>query len=108
MDARACFGRRPESRRALRCRFPALKVRGSLMKPRPTSELSPGWVPEAALRLRPLEREVLELTAGQLLSSRRAARRLGLSVRQVERRLARALRKLDRELRRTGATRSPQ
>jgi len=57
-----------------------------------------GEVRVAAATLRPLEREVLVLAAGERLSNEAIARRLGLSPRKVRRLLARALRKLDRAL----------
>lgn len=57
---------------------------------------------DRALRLRPVERVMIDLTLHDGQSPRVAARRLGLTLPELTRRLARALRKLDRELRRGG------
>ena len=54
----------------------------------------------AVIGLRPLEREVLALSAGERLSNEQIAERLGITASAVERLLARALRKLDRALER--------
>jgi RNA polymerase sigma factor (sigma-70 family) len=54
----------------------------------------------AAAKLRPLEREVLALSAGQGLTNAQIAARLEITVHAVERVLAEALYKLDRELER--------
>ena len=53
---------------------------------------------KAFSRLRPIERDVLALSAGERLSNEQISRRLGIGVRRVERLLASALRKFDRLL----------
>jgi RNA polymerase sigma factor (sigma-70 family) len=58
----------------------------------------PARLAEAAARLRPRERLVLELATRHGLSNPAIARRLGIAVSTAERTLARALRKLDRAL----------
>ena len=50
---------------------------------------------KAAAGLRPLERKVLALSAGERLSNEQIAERLGITSSAVQRVLARALRKLD-------------
>lgn len=65
-------------------------------RPEPTPER----IEQAAKGLRPDEREVLALSAGERLSYAEIAGRLGISSEEVERLLARALRKLDRALER--------
>jgi RNA polymerase sigma factor (sigma-70 family) len=58
---------------------------------------------EAAVsRLRPLERQVLLLSASEGLRTGELAARLGITPRAAERLLAKALRKLDRALERLG------
>ena len=52
----------------------------------------------AAMQLRPLEREVLWLAAGEHLANDAIARRLGIPAEQAERLLAEALRNLDRAI----------
>jgi len=54
----------------------------------------------AAARLRPLEREVLVLSARYGLRTDEIAERLGISSRRAERLLATAIRKFDRALER--------
>ena len=63
-------------------------------------ELSPERLEKAAKNLRPLEREVLILSAREQLSNAEIAQRLGLSADAAERLLGRALRRLDRALER--------
>ena len=63
-------------------------------------EPTPERIEQAAKGLRPDEREVLALSAGERLSYAEIAGRLGISSEEVERLLARALRKLDRALER--------
>lgn len=55
-------------------------------------------VRRAMRRLRPIERAVLTLSAGDGLSNGAVAERLGISAEAAERHLARALCKLDRAL----------
>ena len=55
---------------------------------------------KAVSRLRPIEREVLHLSAGDGLSNREIAARLGITAEAVERVLAMALCKFDRALER--------
>jgi RNA polymerase sigma factor (sigma-70 family) len=55
---------------------------------------------QAASSLRPIEREVLVLSARERLSSNEIAARLGITSSAVDRFLARALCKLDRALER--------
>jgi RNA polymerase sigma factor (sigma-70 family) len=57
-------------------------------------------IDKAAAKLRPLERQLLVLSAAEGLSNSEIAARLGTSLQSVERLLAAALRKLDRELER--------
>ena len=52
----------------------------------------------AVLQLRPLEREVLWLAAGEHLANDAIARRLGITIEQAERLLAAALGNLDRAM----------
>ena len=65
-------------------------------RPPPTLER----LEKAAVGLRPLEREVLILGAGEHLSNEQIAERLGITSSAAQRVLARALRKLDRALER--------
>ena len=65
-------------------------------RPEPTPER----LEEAAKCLRPLEREVLILSARERLSNGEIAERLGISPDAAERLLASALRRLDRALER--------
>ena len=55
---------------------------------------------KAASRLRPIERQVLVLSARERLSNGEIAARLGITAEAVERLLARALSRLDRALER--------
>jgi DNA-directed RNA polymerase specialized sigma24 family protein len=55
-------------------------------------------IQRAARRLRPIEREVLMLSAGEGLCNEAVAERLGISSAAAERLLALVLYKLDREL----------
>jgi RNA polymerase sigma factor (sigma-70 family) len=55
---------------------------------------------KAASSLRPIEREVLVLSARERLSNEEIAARLGVSVQAAERLLARAICRLDRALER--------
>lgn len=55
---------------------------------------------KAALSLRPIEREVLVLSARERLSNAEIAARLGITAQAAERLVARALCKLDRALER--------
>lgn len=55
---------------------------------------------QAVAKLRPLEREVLILGAGEGLRNDEIAERLGISPRRAERLLAKALRELDRAVER--------
>lgn len=57
---------------------------------------------KAAARLRPIEREVLVLSAREGLSNGEIAARLGITPEAAERLLARALCSLDRALERQG------
>ena len=57
-----------------------------------------GRIERAARKLRPIEREVLMLSAGEGLCNETVAERLGITSAAAERLLARALYKLDREL----------
>ncbi len=54
----------------------------------------------AVSRLRPIEREVLLLSAGEKLWNDEVAVRLGITTEEAERHLSSAIRKLGRELRR--------
>jgi len=63
-------------------------------------ELAPERLEKAASSLRPLEREVLILSAREQLSNTEIAERLGISPEEAERLLAGALRRLDRALER--------
>ena len=63
-------------------------------------ELTPERLENAAKRLRPLEREVLALSARERLSNDEIAARLELSSEAAERLLASALRRLARALER--------
>lgn len=63
-------------------------------------EPTPERIEQAAKGLRPDEREVLALSAGERLSCAEIGGRLGISSEKAERLLARALRKLDRALER--------
>ena len=65
-------------------------------RPPPASER----LEEAVSRLRPIEREVLLLSARERLSNEEVAARLGIEPAAAERFLAKALRKLDRAIER--------
>jgi RNA polymerase sigma factor (sigma-70 family) len=69
-----------------------------MARDRPT--VTPARIEEAASRLRPLEREVLVLSARERLSRDEIAARLQIAPEAAERLLARALCKLDRALER--------
>ena len=62
--------------------------------------VTPERLEKAAASLRPLEREVLILSAGEGLSNEDVAERLGMMTDAAERLLANALCKLDRALER--------
>ena len=62
--------------------------------------LTPERLEKAASRLRPIEREVLELSARERLANDEIAARLGITSRAAARILARALCRLDRALER--------
>jgi RNA polymerase sigma factor (sigma-70 family) len=62
--------------------------------------LTPERLEQAAARLRPIEREVLFLSARGGLSNDQIAEQLGIATEAAERLLAKALRKLDRALER--------
>ena len=64
--------------------------------------VTPEQVEKATARLRPLEREVLFLSARERLSNDEVAARLGITTKVAERLLANALCKLDRALERQG------
>jgi DNA-directed RNA polymerase specialized sigma24 family protein len=55
-------------------------------------------IQKAAAKLRPIEREVLYLSAAEKLFNYEVAERLGITTKQAERLLARALCKFDRAL----------
>ena len=57
-----------------------------------------GRIERAARKLRPIEREVLTLSAGEGLCNEAIGERLGISPAAAERLLAQALYKLDRAL----------
>lgn len=63
---------------------------------RPT--LTPERLEKAARRLRPIEREVLVLSAHERLSNDQIAGRLGIAPEEAERLLAKAIWRLDRAL----------
>lgn len=69
-----------------------------MARDRPPVELE--RLEKAAARLRPIEREVLVLSAGEGLSNDGLAARLGITPRAAERILARAICKVDRALER--------
>lgn len=69
-----------------------------MARDRPT--VTPERLEQAAARLRPLEREVLFLSARERLPNQEVAERLGITSEAAERLLAKALRKLDRALER--------
>lgn len=58
------------------------------------------WLRDAIAKLRPLERQVLLLSAGERLRSDEIAARLGITPKKARRLLARALCKVDRALER--------
>jgi len=62
--------------------------------------VTPERVEQAAKSLRPIEREVLVLSARERLSNYEIAQRLGIEPKEAERLLANALVKLDRALER--------
>jgi DNA-directed RNA polymerase specialized sigma24 family protein len=62
--------------------------------------VTPERLERAASRLRPMEREVLALSARERLSNGEIAVRLGITPRMAERLLARALCTLDRAIER--------
>lgn len=64
------------------------------------STVTPERVEQAAKCLRPIEREVLILSARERLSNDEIAVRLGIEPREAQRLLAKALLKLDRALER--------
>lgn len=70
------------------------------MNPADTFDPVPWADDDFAVRLRPSERLIVDLTVHDGQSPRVAARRLGLTLPQLTRRLTRALRKLNHELRR--------
>lgn len=69
-----------------------------MARDRPT--VTPERLEQAAARLRPLEHEVLFLSARDHLANDQIAEHLGISTEAAERLLAKALRKLDRALER--------
>ncbi len=68
--------------------------------PGPHEAINPERLAKAAGKLRPQEREVLLLSARELLSNDEIAIRLGITPEAASRLLAAALRKLDRALQR--------
>ena len=60
--------------------------------------VTPERIERAASRLRPIEQEVLILSARHRLSNDEIAGRLGITPQAAERLLARAIRRLDRAL----------
>ena len=69
-----------------------------MARDRPT--VTPERLERAAASLRPIEREVLFLSAREGLSNDQVAEQLGITTDTAERLLAKALRKLDRALER--------
>ncbi len=85
----ARFPRRPQP-------VPRILRRFSMTRDRPA--VTPERLEKAAKRLRPAEREVLVLSARELLSNDEIALRLGIEPREAQRLLAKALLRLDRAL----------
>lgn len=68
--------------------------------PRSSREVDLEWLESAASRLRPIEREVLFLSAREGLSNDEIAARLGIPTDEARAHLADALYRLDRDLER--------